>query len=406
LRFIATFAAIFEKGNLIETKMRKLLSFSTLASMAVLFCFSTGLRAQDDAQHEGLEHQEDKKETVISKEDVESEGHVEDDGEFDPQTVIMHHIQDSHSFHIYGEGHDAVSVPLPVILFTDKGLVTFMSSAFHHDAHGETVVEANGQYFVNYHEDIFQLDSPAEELNFDEEGHPTNTEPLDFSITKNVFSLFLAGIIMFLIFGTAARKYKQSGHRVPRGIASFVEPLIIFVRDEIAKPQLGGGKYQRFMPFLLTMFFLIWIINLMGLIPVFPFSANLSGNIAFTLGMSLIALIVVNFSGNKYYWKHIFAPNPWWLWPILFPIEFASNVVIKFFALMIRLFANITAGHIIVLSLISLVFIFQSVAAAAVAVPFALFISVLELLVAALQAFIFTLLTALFLGQAVAEDHH
>ncbi len=382
--------------------MRKLLNLSTLASAAVLFFFSTGLRAQDGGQHEHDEHHSADAETVIEEEDVHAN---EEEGDYDPTPVIMHHIQDSHSFHIYGEGDEAVSMPLPVILWTDKGLVTFMSSEFHHDDHGHHVVEANGQYFVNYHEDIFQLDSPDQHLSMDEEGHPTNTEPLDFSITKNVFSLFIAGIILFLIFGTAARKYKKSGHRVPRGLASFVEPLVVFVRDDIGRPQIGRTA-DRYMPFLLTIFFLIWTINLMGLIPVFPFSANLSGNIAFTLALSFIALLVVNVSGNKAYWKHIFAPKPWWLWPILFPIEFASNVVIKFFALMIRLFANITAGHIIVLSLVSLIFIFKSVAMAAVSVPFALFISVLELLVAALQAFIFTMLTALFLGQAVSEDHH
>jgi F-type H+-transporting ATPase subunit a len=387
--------------------MRKLLNFSALASLSVLLLSNNTMLAQghDDHEHEGTEH-------IIANEAVE-EVHGEkypeaqdEDGDYDPTPVIMHHISDAHSFHIYGEGHEAVSVPLPVILWTDNGLVTFMSSEFHHDDHGHVVVEKNGMFFVNYHEDIFQLESADEHLVLDEEGHPTNAQPLDFSITKNVFTLFLAGFILFLIFGTAARKYKKSGHRVPKGLASFVEPLIIFVRDDIAKANVGEKKHERYMPYLLTLFFLIWIVNLMGLIPFFPFSANLTGNIAFTMALSVIALIVVSFSGNKGYWKHIFFPKPWGVWPILMPIEFASNVVIKFFALMIRLFANITAGHIIILSLVSLIFIFQSVGMAAVAVPFALFISVLELLVAALQAYIFTLLVALFLGQATAEDHH
>ncbi len=324
---------------------------------------------------------------------------------FDPTEMIMHHIQDAHSFHIMGEGEEAVSVPLPVILYTQNGLVSFMSSRFHHDTHGHHVVEAKGMRFVNYHEEIYQLEAGAESLAFGEDHTLVNaTLPLDFSITKNVFTLFFAALLLLLIFGAVAKNYRRE--QVPRGLSAWMEPLILFVRDEIAIPNIGRAKYQRYMPYLLTLFFFIWIINLIGLVPVFPFSANLSGNISFTLSLAVIALLVVNFSGNKYYWKHIFAPQPWWLWPILFVIEFLSNVVIKFFALMVRLFANITAGHIVVLSLVSLVFIFRSVAMSAVSVPFTLFISVLELLVAALQAFIFTLLTALFIGQAVAEEHH
>lgn len=323
-------------------------------------------------------------------------------GEFDPTEVIMHHIQDSHSFHILGEGENAVSVPLPVILWTEQGLVSFLSSEFHHDVEGKHLSEEHGgMRFLNYHDNIYVANA-AGELDKDAEGHPTNPQPLDFSITKNVFTLFLASVLLLLIFPAVARSYKKDS--VPRGLASFMEPLVVFVRDEIALPNIGP-KYGRFMPYLLTLFFFIWIINLIGLVPFFPFSANLSGNISFTMTLAVIALLVVNFSGNKGYWKHIFAPQPWWLAPILIPIEFLSNVVIKFFALMIRLFANITAGHIVILSLISLVFIFRSVYMSAVTVPFALFISVLELLVAALQAFIFTLLTALFIGQSVAEDH-
>ncbi len=324
------------------------------------------------------------------------------DGEFNPTEMIMHHIGDSHGFHVMGEGASSVSVPLPVILWTDEGLVTFSSSEFHHDIEGHHGVERKGMTFLNYHEKIY-IAGPNGGLEFDEEHHPINEQPLDLSITKNVFTLLLAGFLLCLIFMSVARSYK-SNKGTPRGLTSFMEPLVLFVRDDIARPQIGD-RYERYMPFLLTIFFLIWLLNLMGLVPFFPFSANVSGNIAFTLTLAVFSLIIVQFSGNRHYWKHIFAPNPWWLWPILFPIELASNIVIKFFALMIRLFANITAGHIIVLSLISLIFIFQNVAMAGLAVPFALFISILELLVAALQAFIFTMLTALFIGQATAEHH-
>ena len=377
--------------------MRKLFVLSAL-SLLTAFIPQTGyLVAQDDhhAEHAHEEHE------AAAHHDHDEAGAQEK--EFNPTEVIMHHIADSHGFHVAGEGESSISVPLPVILWTPNGLVSFSSSAFHHDTEGHHGVERKGMTFFNYHEKIYMAEAGGH-LEFDEHHHPVNAKPLDLSITKNVFSLLLAGFILSLIFMTVARSYKTN-KGAPKGLTSFMEPLVLFVRDEIARPQIGEARYQRYMPFLLTIFFLIWLLNLMGLVPFFPFSANVSGNIAFTLTLAVLTLLVVQFSGNKNYWKHIFAPNPWWLWPILFPIELASNVVIKFFALMIRLFANITAGHIIVLSLISLIFIFQNVAMAGLAVPFALFISILELLVAALQAFIFTMLTALFIGQATAEHH-
>jgi len=327
-----------------------------------------------------------------------SEADAEHDGKFDPTETIMHHIADAHSFHIAGD----LSLPLPVILWTEKGLVTFTSSEFHHDNQGKHLSQPHkGMRFLKYHNEIYRAGEEGA-LEMNQEGHPSNQAPLDFSITKNVFTLFLAASLLLLIFIPVAQGYKN--RQVPKGLASFMEPLVLFVRDEIAQPNIGP-KYVRYMPYLLTLFFFIWIINLIGLVPFFPFSANLSGNISFTLTLAVVALLVVNFSGNKDYWKHILLPKPWWLAPILLPIEILSNVVIKFFALMIRLFANITAGHIVVLSLVSLVFIFRSLAMSAVSVPFTLFIMVLELLVAALQAFIFTLLTALFIGQAVDEAH-
>lgn len=320
---------------------------------------------------------------------------------FDPSKVIMEHIADEHGFHVWGEGHNAFTVPLPVILFTERGLVTFSSSEFHHDTEGHHIVEKAGMQFVNLHEKIYRVDETNGHIEKDSEGNVLNAKPLDFSITKNVFTLFLAAVIILLIFVGTARSYSRQ--RVPKKLASFVEPLVLFVRDDIAKPNVGA-KYERYLPYLLTLFFFIWVVNLMGLIPFFPFSANLSGNISFTITLAVIALFVVNLSGNGQYWKHILLPKPLWLLPILLPIELLSNVVTKFFALMVRLMANITAGHIAILSLVSLIFIFETVFASAVAIPFALFISLLELLVAALQAFIFTLLVALFIGQATAEE--
>ncbi|MBL7933127.1 MAG: F0F1 ATP synthase subunit A, partial [Bacteroidia bacterium] len=234
------------------------------------------------------------------------------------------------------------------------------------------------------------------------EAIPTNAKPLDFSITKNVTQLFISALVLILIFTSVAKAYKNHGvTSAPKGKQSFLEPLIVFVRDDVAKSNIGA-KYEKFVPYLLTVFFIIFINNVFGLIPV---SANLTGNIAFTLVLSVFTLILTVFNGNKHYWAHIFTPHaPKALWPILIPIEIIG-IFTKPFALMIRLFANISAGHIIIISLVGLIFMFESIYISPVSVAFALFIDVLEVLVAVLQAYIFTLLTSLFIGSAVA-DHN
>ena len=316
-----------------------------------------------------------------------------DEKEFDAVKVIMHHIADAHEFHILDYVDDQgvqhpVSLPLPVILLTDGHLDVFMSSAFDH-GHAD-VVRGNRTYRLDH-------------------GHVTELSglhPIDFSITKNVFSMFLSLIIILSIFISVGRTYRK-GNVIPRGLASFMEPLVLFVRDDIAVPNIGK-KADKFLPYLLTVFFFIWINNLIGLVPFFPGSANLTGNISFTVTLALITFLITNLNGNKDYWKHIFATPgvPVWLAPIMIPVE-VMGILAKPIALLIRLFANITAGHIIILSLISLIFIFKSVAIAPVSVGFVLFMNVLELLVAAIQAYIFTLLSALFIGMAVEEhDHH
>ncbi len=323
---------------------------------------------------------------------------------FDPVEMIMHHISNSHEFHIYGEGENAVSLPLPVILWTDNGLVTFLSSEFHHDNEGKVVVERNGQKFVRFHETIYYANADGK-LTFENE-HPTNAKPLNFSITKNVFTIILVSVLLLVVFISMARSYKKNS-KAPKGIAGFLEPLVLFVRDEIARPNIGEKKYERYMPYLLTIFFLIWFGNLFGLIPFFPFTGTLTNDILFTGFLAVVTFLITVFSGNKTYWGHIFATPgvPFWLLPIMIPVEILGMFT-KPFALMVRLFANITAGHIIILSLISLIFIFKTVGVAPVSVAFALFINVLELLVAVLQAYVFTLLSALFIGQAVEEHHH
>ena len=320
---------------------------------------------------------------------------------FEPSEVILEHIADSHSLHLWGDTH----FPLPVIVYTDKGVETFMSGKFDKeegDAKSEVSAIYKGKNY-NYaliHDKVKVVNETGE---VDE---VASNKLHDLSITRNVVSMWMSIIVLLWLFFSVASAYKKRPGKTPKGVQSFMEPIILFVRDDIARPNIGY-KYQRFMPLLLTVFFFIWINNLIGLVPFFPGGANLTGNIAVTLVLSVITLLVVNLNGNKHYWKHIFIPAdvPVWIWPLWWVIELVG-IISKPFALMIRLFANITAGHIIVLSLISLIFVFRSVAIAPVSVAFVVFMDVLELLVAALQAFIFTLLTALFIGSAIEEHHH
>jgi F-type H+-transporting ATPase subunit a len=238
--------------------------------------------------------------------------------------------------------------------------------------------------------------------------------PLDLSITKNVFAIFLSVALLLWIFISIADKYRKNPGKAPKGLQSMLEPIILFVRDDIAFPAIGY-KYKRFMPYLLTVFFFILINNLMGLIPVFPFGANVTGNIAVTLVLALLTFIIILGSSNKNYWVHIFnTPGvPWWLkfpLPLMPVIEFVG-LFTKPVVLMIRLFANITAGHIIMIGFFSLIFIFGAITPVAgygisiVSVLFTVFMTFLELLVAFIQAYVFTLLSALYFGMAI-EEHH
>lgn len=330
------------------------------------------------------------------------------DGEekFNPNEMIMHHVKDAHEFHIIDWNKKPISLPLPIILWTDNGLTTFMSSGFHHDDSGKEVVEKNGGKFVKFHEKIYQLNDGETVAVFNDKHELTNAvKPLDFSITRNVFMMWVSVMVLLFIFFSAARSYKKSKNNVPSGIGSFVEPLVVFVRDEIARPMIGEHKYKRYMPYLLTVFFFIWINNIFGLIPILN-GANLSGNIAFTMVLALFTFIITTLSGNKNYWQHIFwmpgVPVPMKIF--LMPIEIIGMFT-KPISLMIRLFANITAGHIIILALMSLIFIFKSVAIAPVSVAFSLFITVIEIVVTAIQAYIFTILSALYFGMATEEAH-
>lgn len=327
---------------------------------------------------------------------------------FDINSFIFHHIGDAHEFTFWGKGESWKGLYLPVILYTDNGLVTFSSKEFQRDEEGKVVVEKNGLRFTRYHGKIYYASAEADHgkyVQYDDNHKVANIRPLDFSITKNVFTIFFSVIVLLIIFLSVAKAYKKRQGKAPKGLQSAIEPLILFVRDEIAIPNLGA-KYERYMPYLLTVFFFIWFNNMLGLVPFFPGSANVTGNIAVTMVLALCTMLIILFSGNKYYWGHIFNPPvPWWLKPLMIPVEIIG-VFTKPFALMIRLFANITAGHILVLSLLCLVFIFNSLAIAPASVFFVVFIGAIELLVAFIQAFIFTILSALFIGMAVEEHHH
>ena len=355
--------------------------------------------------------------STVAQEDHKAEAHdgdhaaTEPEEAFNPNEMIMHHIADSHGWHIMDWNDKEIGIPLPVILWTREGLVVFSSSLFHHDIEGRHVAEAGGQRFINLHEKIYYAsDAPNEHGVYAQADAAThevaNAKPWDISITKNVASLLVSVVIILVLFIGAARSYAKNGAAAPRGLAGFVEPLVVFVRDDIAKNNIGP-HYKKFVPLLLTIFFFIWVNNLMGLVPFFPGGANVTGNIAVTMVLAFVAFVVTNVNGNRHYWKHIlWMPGlPVAVKPLLAIVEIIG-IFTKPFSLMIRLFANITAGHIIVLSLVSLVFIFETVWVSPVSVLLTLFISVLELLVAALQAYIFTLLTALYLGAALQEEHH
>jgi len=322
-----------------------------------------------------------------------SEAH---EGEFNVTETIIGHIQDDHSWHLWGH----TSLPLPVILYTDKGIECFSSANLMDEHHHPKAFQGKYytyQTFKNKIKVINEDGTVNDEL---------NSKVWDFSITKNVAALFLSMAILILVFVTVANTYKKRGvNSAPKGLQSFIEPIIVFVRDEVAKPNIGH-HYAKYMPFVLTIFFIILINNYLGMIPFFPGGTNVSGNIAFTLALALVVFVVVNIKGNKGYWEHIFWMPGMNIGMKLFlaPIELIG-VLARPISLTIRLFANVTAGHILVLSLICLIFIFKTVFASAISVPFAVFIGLIEVLVAFLQAYIFTLLASMYIGMAI-EEHH
>jgi F-type H+-transporting ATPase subunit a len=375
-------------------------------------------------------------------------GHAEEAaGEYDPVGTVMHHIADANEFHVW----KGIHIPLPCFLYApDHGWTILSSGKFEHGHkaidryvlnHGRVNRIADSSFpmgevhieGVHGHKEKQMVKGKEKEVEVffaEHEGKQYQLEKsttwdggmmgggitsyYDFSITKNVFTMLLAALLLILIFSAVSSGYKKNEGQAPSGIQSFFEPFFVFIRDEVAKPMIGEKKYERFMPFIMTLFFFILFCNLLGLLPFFPGGSNVTGNIGVTLVLAVFAFIVTNLNGNKHYWEHIFwMPGiPAWVKTILTPVE-VLGLVIKPFSLMIRLFANISAGHIIILSLIGLVFVFGEngtnmgggIAGAVIGGAFTAFMNLIELLVAFLQAFVFSLLTASYIGAAVDEGH-
>ncbi|MBV5347290.1 F0F1 ATP synthase subunit A [bacterium] len=313
--------------------------------------------------------------------------------------VIGHHVLDGHYFSISANAAtgEHYGFPLPIILW-DNGVHFFSSSKFHH---GEAVAESNGNYYVLHHEKIYKTDAAGTLT--EEHGHPTNAMPIDLSITKGVLTIMVVAMIMFLLFTSLAKSFAKNGG-ISAGAGRFFEPIILYIRDEIAIPNIGEKHYKKYMSYLLTIFFFVWFLNIFGLTPL---GINVTGNIAATFGLAIITFIITTLTANKNYWGHIFwmpgVPTPMKI--ILAPIELLG-VFIKPFALMIRLYANIFAGHVVLMSLIGLIFIFKSWLGSSLSFMLSFAISIIEILVALLQAYIFTMLSALYFGSAVEEHHH
>jgi F-type H+-transporting ATPase subunit a len=312
----------------------------------------------------------------------------------------QHHVLDSHDFSLFGDeaAGKHYGFPLPIILW-DNGVHIFSSSKFEH---GHAVAESNGNFYkLGHDEKIYKTDA-AGTLTGDEH-HPTNSKPLDFSITKSVLSMIIVAFLMFFVFAGLAKSYAKNGG-ISSGVGRFFEPIVLYVRDEIAIPNIGEKHYKRYMSFLLTVFFFIWFLNIFGLTPL---GINVTGNIAVTAGLAIVTFLITTLTANKNYWGHIFwMPGvPTLMKVVLAPIELLG-IFIKPFALMIRLYANMIAGHIVIMSLLALIFIYKSIGMGALSFTLTFIISVIEILVAALQAYIFTMLAALYFGSAVEEHHH
>jgi len=364
----------------------------------LLFSFGT-LKAQHG--NEG--------ESSLATEGHEAVEEHEEEG-FNAGEYVLEHVSDAYEWHIVSWGDHHISIPLPVILYSKqpelhegKSFHVFMSTKFHHGHDGYKGFKISES--EEFEGKIVELDAHGNELG----------KPIDISITKTIAEALISVIFLIIILLSVAKAAKRNSGKAPSGLQNLLEPIIIFVRDEVAKPAIGEKKYEKFMPFLLSVFFFILLNNFIGLIPIPPFGANVTGNIAVTMVLALFTFGITTINGNKHYWKEIYNPDvPWWLkFPIpLMPIVELSGVITKPFVLMVRLFANMMAGHMIVSVFVSLIFIFASIMGPAagfgispVSIAFSVFIVMLDVLVSFIQAYVFTLLSALYFGMATAEHH-
>ena len=342
--------------------------------------------------------------TFLSAKDTEKKGEGEKDLKSEIKEYIRHHLEDTHDFGLYSFTDDKKGkkvyrgLPLPVILW-DEGLKVFSSTQLNH---GKSVAQAGDNYYKLYHGKIYKTDEKGT-ISYDDHHHPTNAKPLDFSITKSVATIIFTALLMFLLFRGLARSYRENG-LIAKGVGRFFEPIVLYIRDDNARPNIGEKHYKKYMSYLLTLFFFIWFLNLFGLTPL---GINVTGNIAITFCLALITFVITNVTAKKEYWKHIFwMPGvPTIMKFALAPIELLG-VFIKPFSLMIRLYANISAGHIVLMSLVALIFIFKNWIGSSLSFVLAFSISIIEILVALLQAYIFTVLSALYFGFAVEEHDH
>lgn len=380
----------------------------TIIFVIFLLVFGNTFASSKDISNDSLGNREEVVDEILEQ---------TSEAEYNAGKMILEHVIDAHEWHILdytdSEGlKHHVSIPLPIILYYDGQIITFWSSKLDH-GHGsykgfkiETEGENKGKIIKTLERELVEgdvIEAKASSL------------PIDFSITKNVMAIFISSFLLSWIFISVANSYKRRKGKAPKGMQSLLEPLIIFIRDDVAKASIGEKRYEKYLPYLLTIFFFIFFNNLFGLVPFFPGGVNLTGNIAVTMVLAVFTFLITNYSGNKSYWVHMInTPGvPWWLKiPIpLMPIVEIMGIFIKPFVLMVRLFANITAGHIIVLGFISLIFIFGKIhwglgyGISVVSVAFSVFMGLLELLVAFIQAYVFTLLSALYFGMATEENH-
>lgn len=382
------------KKRLLDTKY---LSFFARFSLVVNFVmlFSLGLYANNDVTSEDIQEIENEIETVEEK--------------FNAGELIFDHILDSYDWHICTWKGKHISVYLPVIVFSEGELYAFSSKHFHHEKQYHTY-DKNGEEVIFEIPDEGKYEGKVVRVMND----GTQIKPFDISITKTVCGLLISCTLLIIVFLLVAKGYSKRGEKAPKGIQALIEPLVIYVRDDIAKPNIGKD-YEKYLPFLITVFFFIFFNNLLGLIPFFPFGANITGNIAVTAVLALFTFFITNLTGKKHYYEDIFnTPGvPWWLkFPLpLMPIIEVVGCFIKPFVLAVRLFANITAGHIVVLGFICMIFILGEMSAMAgagmsvLSLMLAVFADCLEVLVAYIQAYVFTLLSAIYFGMAAKEAH-